>query len=407
MSLSFDPHSLAFAEDPYSFYAELRRKPSLTYYPAENVWLASRYSDVASIAQNPDMLRSLNPFIDEAERVKRQRAANFHDMPYHSRIVQTNLLELDGAPHRRLRNMVFGMFQTRMIENHASSINHVVSEVLSNIAQNEPFDFISEIAQPLPGRIIGDLIGVPASDNALIHDWSHAIVSYFDVDRTSEKKAAAEAAAKAFFYYLQDIKQLREKTPQNDLLSHIIKLAAGDALSDDEIISTCMLILMAGHGSSTDVMGSGLHLLFKHPGATHQLRSASDLMPAAIEEMFRYESPLPYFVRYAAKDVSVGETSYPAGTAFGLIYASANRDERVFDNADQFLINRVHNRHLSFGSGAHLCLGNNLAKLVMRNLFTRLLQTFPDLRLEDEYVQYKPGLTIRGPKSLMINLGAN
>jgi cytochrome P450 len=163
-----------------------------------------------------------------------------------------------------------------------------------------------------------------------------------------------------------------------------------------------MLILMAGHGSTIDVLGSGMHALLKFPDEHQKLRENPALITTAVQEMFRYDAPLPYFHRFATKDIEVAGKIYKAGTRFGLLYGAANRDPAHFDNPDQFDITRTPNRHIAFGKGAHLCLGNHLARLDMDVIFTTLNQRFQSIQLVDNNVEYKLGLSVRGPKSLPI-----
>jgi cytochrome P450 len=162
---------------------------------------------------------------------------------------------------------------------------------------------------------------------------------------------------------------------------------------------------MAGHGSTIDVLGSGLHALLRFPDQQERLRHDPTLIRTAVPEMFRYESPLPFFHRYAAEDVEFAGKHYPRGTKFGLLYGSANRDPAQFDRADQFDVGRSPNRHLAFGGGAHFCLGNHLARLDMEIVFGTLLTRFPRIELLEEPL-YKRGLSVRGPRSLKVAIGA-
>jgi len=166
-----------------------------------------------------------------------------------------------------------------------------------------------------------------------------------------------------------------------------------------------MLILMAGHGSTIDVLGSGLHALLQFPAEMERLKADPRLMPTAVQEMFRFESPLPFFDRYAAAEVEVGGRVYPRGTRFGLLYGAANRDPEQFDEPDRFDVGRTPNRHLAFGGGAHFCLGNHLARLDMDVIFTTLFRTFRSIELV-EAPDYKRSLSVRGPKALRLRLEA-
>ena len=231
----------------------------------------------------------------------------------------------------------------------------------------------------------------------------NALFSFFDVDRSDERKRLAETATHEFFDYLCDLKRQREHNPQNDLISKMLVDEKAGLYTLDEFISTCMLVLMAGHGSTIDVLGSGMHTLLQHPQAMAELRQDETKWPTAIQELFRYEPPLPFFHRHMTSDFSIRGQTFPEGTTFGLLYGAANRDPGQFEQPDAFRINREPNRHLAFGLGAHLCLGNNLARMNMNVIFRTLLKRFSHLARVDGVVPYKPGLSVRGPKVLNIS----
>ena len=197
----------------------------------------------------------------------------------------------------------------------------------------------------------------------------------------------------------------RTAAPKDDLISRMLVDERAGLFSPDEFISTCMLVLMAGHGSTIDVLGSGMHTLIRHPQTADDLRKDPSKLPNAIEEMCRFEPPLPFFHRHATQPVSIRGHDFPAGTTFGLLYAAANRDPVAFDRPDEFDIHRDPNRHLTFGRGAHLCLGNNLARLNMKVIFGNVLRRYSKFELVDSEVAYKPGLSVRGPKTMHITLG--
>jgi cytochrome P450 len=215
----------------------------------------------------------------------------------------------------------------------------------------------------VPGHIIGRVLGVPDEDAPKLRHWSEEVVRFFDPERGAEDKARAECATKEFYEYLLVLLAEREKAPKEDLLSRLIAYRDAGQLCQDELISTAMLILMAGHVSTIDVLGSGLHALLRFPDQHQRLREDPDLMKTAVQEMFRYESPLPYFHRFATEDTEVGGKLFPAGTRFGLLYGAANRDPSRFERPDVFDVGRTPNRHMAFGGGGHFCLGNHLARL--------------------------------------------
>jgi cytochrome P450 len=300
---------------------------------------------------------------------------------------------------------VFGAFTGRSLATLEADIQGLINDLLDACAAKQIMDFIEDFAAHIPGLVIGKLLGVPEADAPQLRLWSEQIVQFFDVDRSDQKKIIAETATHQFYDYLTSLKQSRKAAPRDDLISKMIADETRGCYTEDEFISTCMLILMAGHGSTIDVLGSGMHTLIQHPEAMSALRADHSLMPSAIQEMFRFESPLPFFHRHAIEDVTIRGQHYPAGTTFGLLYGAANRDPEAFDKPNNFNISRRPNRHLAFGRGVHLCLGNHLARLNMKLIFSSLLARFPNILLAEENVIYKKGLSVRGPEKLMLHLG--
>ena len=374
------------------------------YYADFDMLLLSRFSDVSEVALNPSMVRSLVGHRTQAELSEQKRRANWHDMPHHERFVQFSLLDSDGVVHQRLRKLVFNSFTGRSVSTLETNIQGYIDQLLNVCEEKQTIDFIEDFAAHIPGLVIGKLLGVPEVDAPLLRTWSEQIVQYFDVDRSDEKKYLAETATRDFYGYLTSLKQDRRSAPRDDLISMMIADEAKGTYSEDEFISTCMLILMAGHGSTIDVLGSGMHTLIQNADAMSALRTDHTLLPNAIQEMFRFESPLPFFHRHATQDVSIRGIHYPAGTTFGLLYGAANRDPAAFDAPNRFDIYRSPNRHLAFGRGVHLCLGNHLARLNMKLIFSSLLSRFKNIQLSEENVIYKKGLSVRGPEKLMLNM---
>ncbi len=282
-----------------------------------------------------------------------------------------------------------------------ADIERHVDHLLAGLEGRAEFDFIEDFAVHVPGHIIGRLLGVPDDDCAVLRTWSENIVQYFDVDRSDAKKALAEATTTEFYHYLLALSDDRRRAPRDDLLSRLVAAHDAGELSEDEYISTCMLILMAGHGSTIDVLGGGLHALLRFPDEMQRLRDDPDLMATAVHEMFRFESPLPFFHRYATEAMEINGFTIGRGTKIGLLYGCANRDAAAFADAAGFDAGRTPNRHLAFGGGAHFCLGNHLARMDMEIIFTRVLRRFSRIELAETPV-YKPGLAVRGPQALRL-----
>ncbi|UDF03726.1 cytochrome P450 [Asticcacaulis sp. AND118] len=401
-SALFDPLGAEFTRDPYPAYARLRALNAPWYFAPFDIWLFSRFADVQAAALNPLSLRSLDHRLTAEEIAADRRAQNWHDMPYHSRFVQFSMLNSDGDAHQRLRKLVFREFTPGQVERLKAGVESYVSELFDAVGSE--FDFINDLAVHVPGRVIGRFLGVPDADCPQLRVWSEDIVQYFDIDRTDERKALAELTTKTFYDYLIDLSNERRKRPQDDLISRLLMRWDAGELNEDEYISNCMLILMAGHGSTIDAMGNGLTALLKHPNELRRLRANPDLMPTAMQEMFRYDAPLPFFHRLASEDMEVNGWEIPKGTKIGLLYGSANRDPEAFPDADRFDIGRTPNRHLAFAAGPHFCLGNHLSRMNMEATFATLLSRFERIELSAEPL-FKPSLSLRGPKALHLRVG--
>jgi len=400
---TFEPLSEAFTKDPYAAYARLREGDDFYYFEDFDVWIASRFEDVRALALDKRMVRSLDGIATREELEALQRQNNWHDMPYHERYVQVNLLESDGPVHDRLRRQIFGYFTSSAVSHWQTLIQDYVDGLLDSLADRDEIDFVSELASHVPGHIIGRMLGVPDEDCPKLREWSEEIVRYFDIDRTEEKKRIAENATREFAEYMIALKAEREKNPKDDLISQLLEVERNGGFLEDEFIATVMLILKAGHGSTIDVLGSGMHALLEFPDQMQKLRDDPTLIGTAVQEMFRYEPPLPFFHRHNTEDIELKGRLYPKGTKFGLLYASANRDPAVFPNPDSFDITRTPNRHIAFGAGPHFCLGNHLSRLDMEVIFTSLLSRFSSIELLEKPT-YKPGLQARGPQSLHLRL---
>jgi cytochrome P450 len=399
----FDPLSPDFARDPYAAYAALRAQDAPVWDDGLQLWLLPRFDWVAAAALDKRLVRSPDGVFAPDVIAAQKRAANWHDMPLHSRFVQFSLLDSDGPVHDRLRKLVFKEFTAAALARLREETAEFVASLLDKVLAEGEIDFVADFASHVPGQVIGRLLGTPDADCAMLCAWSETIVQYFDIDRSDAKKALAESTTAQFHAYLKALAAARRARPQDDLLTRLAAAEAVGALTHDEFISTAMLILMAGHGSSIDVMSSGLHALLRFPDQKARLASDPALLPLAVQEMFRFEPPLPFFHRFASGDVELAGRHFPKGAKFGLLYGAANRDPDAFTDPDRFDAGRAPNRHLAFGYGAHLCLGNHIARMTMETVFGQLLARSRAITLREEPV-WKRGLSVRGPKALRVSL---
>ncbi len=401
--LDFDPLGPAFAADPHASYRRLRDLGRPYYYAPEDTWMLTRYADVRALALDETMLRSVDGLVSPEEQRALQVKAGMHDMPYHERYVQQNMLDIEGQKHDRQRKLVFRDFTPALVERQRPYIQALVDRLLGPLIETGHFDFVGDFAAHVPGHVIGHILGVPEADSPQLRRWSEHVVRYYNVGRTIEQKQQAETAVREFHAYLSGMIAERHKRPTDDLMSRLVTHEKAGRTDADETISLAMLILMAGHGSTIDVLGSGLHSLLRFPDQHERLRADPGLMRSAVHEMFRFESPLPYFHRFSTREALVAGQRFPRGTRFGLLYGAANRDPEQFENADHFDVGRQPVRHIAFGGGAHFCLGNHLARLDMEIIFTALNQRLRSIQLREEPT-YKRGLSVRGPQALQIEV---
>ncbi len=401
--LSFQPFSAEFAQDPYAVYKQLREQQPVFYFKDWDAYLLSCYEDIATLVNDSRLVRTLDHILPAKDVAEHKKMENWDSTPNLSAYVRFSILESEGETHDRLRKLVFRIFTPARVHSLRNLVQERVSECLDIIVDKKEADFVEEFFAQIPGHVIGMLLGIPKPDRARLRIWSENIVQVFEPERTAEHIQLAEDTTREFADYLLVLIEERRRQAEDDLLSELIHAESEGKLNRDELISTCILILAGGHGSTIDVSGNGLLALLRHPEQLRQLRQEPELIQTAVQEMLRYDPPLPYFHRFLAEDVEYKGVLYEKGTKFGILYASANRDPAQFPNADTFDIRREPNRHLAFGIGAHFCLGNHLARLNMDIMFSSVLKRMPELRLIDDNPEFRPGITSRGLKTLPVS----
>ena len=402
-AFSFHPFSSEFARDPYAVYARMRDEYPFYYFKEWELYLLSGYEDITTLVNDPRLVRTLDHVMPEEQLHEKRKAEKWEDTPKLSRYIRISMLDSEGEIHDRLRKLVFRMFTPVRVHRLRELVQAYVDQRINQIIDRGQMDFIEDFVASIPGFIIGKLLGVPESERAQLRIWSENIVQVFEPERTVEQVKLAEEMTGEFADYLVKLAEQRGIDPQEDLISELNRAKLEGKLTEDEFVSACMLILMAGHGSTIDASGNGMLALLKHPDQLAKLRERPELITTAIQEMFRYDPPLPYFHRFAIEDIQYKDMNFARGTKFGILYASANRDPAQFSQADSFDVTRDKNRHLAFGIGAHFCLGNHLARLNMDVIFSSVLKRMPKLRLATDTPEYRIGLTSRGLKSLPVS----
>jgi len=320
------------------------------------------------------------------------------------------LLFLDPPKHTRLRQLVSKAFTPRMVEHLAPRIEAISTELLDMHAGAGEMDVCTDFARPLPVLVIAEMIGVPAGDRVLVQQWSAAFIPAMDarsIGNSHHVYARAARATTEFTSYLRALAAQRRRDPQDDLISALVQAEeAGDTLSEDEIISMCMFLLVAGHETTINLIGNAIHALLNHPEQFRLLLQQPDHAPGAVEEVLRFDSPVQYAFRDAHADLVYKDVQIPKGGLVGFVLGSANRDERWCAEPDCFDITREAGRRtLAFGGGIHHCLGAPLARLEGAIALRQWAERFPNGQLVADKATRAPGVAFRGFASLPVRLG--
>jgi len=316
---------------------------------------------------------------------------------------------MEPPDHTRLRRLISTAFARGHVERLRPWVEELAGRLVDGLVERsggrEPVDVLSGMAEQLPVDVIAELLGVPGADRPLLRPWSNAIVKMYEYGRTAAVESAAETAAAEFVAYLRELAAERRRDPGEDLLSHLVSVrdAEGDKLTEDELVTTCILLLNAGHEATVNVSGNGLLALLRHADQLQRLRDDRALLATAIEELMRFDSPLQLFERTATEDVEIGGVTVTAGQKIAALLGSANHDPAVFADPEELDVGRADNPHISFGAGIHFCIGAPLARVELQASFGALLDRTSSLELGGE-PQRRPEFVIRGLADLPVVL---
>ncbi|MDJ0342659.1 cytochrome P450 [Streptomyces sp. H10-C2] len=400
--LEFDPWSARFVSDPYPAYETLRGRGRAHWFEPTRQWLIPHYDDVSALLRDRRLGRTyLHRFTHE--EFGREAPPAAHE-PFH--ILNGNgLLDLEAPDHTRIRRLVAKAFTPRTVERLAPTVERLAAELVDGLHADGGGDLLARVAEPLPVAVIAEMLGIPPADRHLLRPWSADICGMFELNPDDATVRRAVRASEEFSAYLRGLIAERRRAPGEDLISALIAAhEEGDRLSEQEMISTCVLLLNAGHEATVNTTANGWFTLFRHPGQLDLLRAHPELLRDGIEELLRYDTPLQMFERWVLDDIQVGDTVIPRGSEVALLFGSANRDPARFPDPDRLDMRRpaVDNRHLTFGAGIHYCLGAPLARLELAASFGMLLRRAPGLRLVSE-PRWKPGYVIRGLEELLVS----
>ena len=311
---------------------------------------------------------------------------------------------IDRPRHTLLRGLVTRGFTPRVVTELRPRIQTIVDELVEDMLEAGSVDFVRDFADPLPARIIAELLGVPADDRDHFKRWSDGLVVLFDPIKTPDSEAHAFECAREMKSYLHELFARRRERPGDDLVSALVELERNaDSLEEIELFAMCMLLLVAGHETTTNLLGNGLYALLENPDQLARLRQDPGLVRSGVEELLRYDSPVQGMPRVATRDLELRERKVSKGDYIVVLVGSANHDPEQFANPDTLDVGRRENSHLAFGYGAHFCLGAPLARAEAEIAFATLLRRAPQIRAEYGEVEWKPTITLRGVASLPVS----
>ena len=395
----FRPSDPAFVAWPYEAYAALRKGPRAQYDEGSDTWLVSRHADVDALLRDRRLGRTYLHVATHAEMGRPEEPAE-HAPFWH--VIRNGMLDVEPPDHTRLRRLVSRAFTPRTVERLRGTVQDVTDRLVDHAAEQAAFDLLTTIAEPLPVTVIAEMLGVPETDRHLLRPWSADICGMYELDPSPETARAAVRACEEFGAYLVALSRERRRRPQDDLVTALTQVVdAGDVLSEDELVGTCVLLLNAGHEATVGVTGIGWWSLFRCPDQLARLRADPSLLPTAVEELMRWDTPLQMFERWVLEDVEIGGVRVPRGAELALLFGSANRDPDVFAEPERLDVSRDPNPHVSFGAGVHFCLGAALARLELRTSFGTVLRRLPGLELVEEPT-WRPGYVVRGLAELRV-----
>jgi cytochrome P450 len=392
--------------NPFPEFARLRAEDPVHWSPAMKAWIVTRYDDVKQVALNNRQISAdrLMPFFKTNAEYQRGSIESLVRYLTHWMVFR------DPPDHTRLRRLFTKAFTPTAVENLRANIESVVGHLIDGMEakarRGEIVDYIADFAYPLPASVIMDLLGVPRADLERVKVWSDDIALFIGTAQVAGNKyLRAEAGAKAMSDYFRTLVEARTAEPRDDMITKLV-LARDDrdALSTDEIIGTAILLLFAGHETTSNLIGNGFLYSMKNRDQWERLVADETLAASAVEEWLRYDGPSGALARVAAADVELGGKTIRNGQRLFAFMNSANRDPAAFDDPERFDIGRTVNPHVTFGHGIHFCLGAPLARLEAQIAGRRLAERVPRIRLSGAEPEWHDALILRGVKSLPVIL---
>ena len=392
-----DPFPPEYRADPYPLYEWVRENDPV-HRAQDGNWVLVRYADASAVLRDPRFSNNPVWLSDEA----RAQGGSSPVRQVGSRV----MMFLDPPDHTRLRSLVGKAFTPKVVECLRPRIQSLVDELLDAAVDKGEIDVLGDLAYPLPTIVICELLGVPLADRELFKDWSADASRLLDGYLPPDVQTQGLAATMHLSQYFTDLIEERRADPRDDLLTAMIAAEdGGERLTHEELLTTSILLLLAGFETTMNLVGNGVLVLVRHPDELARLRDDPSLDRTAIEELLRYEGPVHVTARIATTDVEVGGQLIRKGEQAAVVLAAANRDPEQFPDPNRLDVGRTDNRHLAFAAGAHYCLGAALARIEARAAIVTLIRRFPDVELRTADPQWRDHFVVRGLKELRVGFG--
>jgi cytochrome P450 len=408
-AILFNPGDPQFNADPYRHYRRLRQEDPVHRSPL-GVWFLARYEDARLILRDRRFVVWDIPAQVEKKSGILKRALLSGSQPAHldnlTVAIRHWLSFIEPPAHTRIRRLVSDAFRQRTVEELRERVRESANELLDSVRPSGRMDVIADFARLLPSKVIATLLGVPTEDMSRLIGLTEQVSRIFDPLMSLEQYGLLDGAALEFAAYLRQLIKLRRAHPQPDLITALVQAQEQqDALSDDELISTCVLLFSAGSETTVNLIGNGVLALLQNPDKMAYLREHPQILPQAVEEFLRYDAPLQMTSRTAIEDVPIGNKVIHEGEQAYAVVGSANRDPDVFADPDELVFDRASNHHLSFAAGHHLCLGAPLARLEGQEAIGAVLERLKDVQLVGDLPGWRAHVVLRGLNGLPVRFG--
>jgi cytochrome P450 len=389
-----DPDVLA---DPYPLYRRLREEDPIHWDPYLHAWVVTRYPDVITVLHRFRAARTPAP--------ERLEELGMGELSPVAAVMVKQMLFLDQPEHGRVRRLASAAFTPRRVARLREHIRQITETLVDGLVGEDSFDVMATLANPLPAIVTAEMLGVPTTDHELLKSWSQDFAEMLGNFQHNPGRAAKVVdSLEQMVTYFGAAVAAETTAPTEGLINALVTAELdGDRLTDEEIVANVIVTMVGGQETTTNLIGNGLLTLLRRPDEMQRLRAEPELMPAAVEELLRYESPSQHTARLAPAGAVLGDTEIPEGAAVIAVMGAANRDPERFPEPDRLDLARPDNRHVAFGWAGHFCFGAPLARIEGQLAFETLLSRFEDISLAgDEEIRWRPNLGLRGLTSLRV-----